>query len=287
MISDYTMKRRLPDGDITHLSVGEYIPIDSNEARINEALKLRSELTGTIFVPSASTGTPIPVLVKRAQSPLYNELIEKERHALMEVAAWRAQGSNNDTPFVPTLIEHIDGPLQANVIPYFEGYVDLTVVNDAYPDGVDPQHVAWMWRRLLMALSDTTSVGLVHSAIMPEHILINPENRNLVLIDWCYSCEDGDYNAERVGRRIAWYPEESLDGDRVFAGTDIFMATKTMMWLMGDKAPKQMEAFAQACLQKQCVSRPSDPLALLNHLDELLERLYGKRKFRPFSLTPD
>jgi hypothetical protein len=32
-----------------------------------------------------------------------------------------------------------------------------------------------------------TTAGLVHGAVLPEHVLIQPDEHGLVLIDWCYS----------------------------------------------------------------------------------------------------
>jgi hypothetical protein len=62
------------------------------------------------------------------------------------------------------------------------------------------------------------------------------------------------------------------------------MATHTMTYLMGDRAPRPLRAFAGGCTQHALHRRPDDAWRLLSELDELLERLYGRRKFRPFTL---
>jgi hypothetical protein len=66
--------------------------------------------------------------------------------------------------------------------------------------------------------------------------------------------------------------------------TDIYMATLCMTGLMGDKAPRAMRSFARGCTLPAQNRRPSDAWRLLAELDELLEKLYGPRRFRPFHL---
>jgi hypothetical protein len=55
---------------------------------------------------------------------------------------------------------------------------------------------------------------------------------------------------------------------------------------MADRAPKPLRAFARGCLLTAENRRPQDAWRLLAELDDLLERLYGPRRFRPFQL-PD
>jgi hypothetical protein len=53
---------------------------------------------------------------------------------------------------------------------------------------------------------------------------------------------------------------------------------------MGDKAPKPMRTFAKGCLLASQHRRPGDAWRLLEEFDELLEGLYGPRRFRPFTM---
>jgi hypothetical protein len=87
-----------------------------------------------------------------------------------------------------------------------------------------------------------------------------------------------------VTRYAGWYPPEVPARERASAATDIYMATRCMTHLMGDKAPKPMRSFAQGCLAARQRRRPDDAWRLLAEFDELLERLYGPRRFRPFTM---
>ena len=49
-----------------------------------------------------------------------------------------------------------------------------------------------MWRRLLVGLGWAHRAGVVHGAVLPEHVLIHPAEHGLVLVDWCYSVAPGE-----------------------------------------------------------------------------------------------
>jgi hypothetical protein len=53
---------------------------------------------------------------------------------------------------------------------------------------------------------------------------------------------------------------------------------------MGDRAPAALRRFADGCALPALRARPDDAWRLLGELDDVLERLYGPRKFRPFIL---
>jgi len=53
---------------------------------------------------------------------------------------------------------------------------------------------------------------------------------------------------------------------------------------MGERRPARLAAFAAGCMLANPSRRPQDAWRLLAELDELLERLYGPRTFRPFAL---
>jgi aminoglycoside phosphotransferase (APT) family kinase protein len=108
------------------------------------------------------------------------------------------------------------------------GFVPLSRITTA----VDPRDATWMWRRLLVGLGWVHRAGVVHGAIVEDHVLIHPGEHGLV--DWCYSG-----NAER---------------------------------------------FADGCLYGAPRMRPQDAWALLEEFDELLNKLYGPRTFRPLNL---
>ena len=75
----------------------------------------------------------------------------------------------------------------ANLIGALGGFRSLAEVRSAFPAGLDPRDAAWMWRRLLVAIGAAHRAGVIHGAVLPEHVLIHPAEHGLVLVDWCYS----------------------------------------------------------------------------------------------------
>jgi serine/threonine protein kinase len=141
-----------------------------------------------------------------------------------------------------------------------------------------------MWRRLLVALGHAHRCGVVHGAVLPEHVLIEPAEHGLTLVDWCYSTAPGGKVPALVERYRDWYPPEVPAGQPVGPGTDIYLAGECMRRLMGRRAHPRLLAFARGCALPQLRRRPSDAWRLLGEFDELIEELYGPRKFRPFAL---
>ncbi|MEU4639773.1 serine/threonine protein kinase [Micromonospora sp. NPDC023814] len=229
-------------------------------------------------------------LLKLPRRPTDNDLMAREAHALRALAE---RGDPRYLPYVPRLVEefrHRDPDTGAErritVLATAPGLHDLTEVRRAYPDGLDARDAAWMWRRLLVALGLAHRAGVVHGAVLPPHVLIEPDGHGVVLVDWCFSVVDGGAVPALVPGHEDWYPAEVVAKRPCGPGTDIAMATRCMTWLMGPRAPRELLAFAQGCLRPALNARPGDAWRLLRELDEVLDRLYGPRTFRPFTLNP-
>jgi hypothetical protein len=236
-----------------------------------------------------------PALVKLVRDPRDNDLIEREAVALRQLAS---DGEERFRAYVPRLFEsfrHRDADTgvlrRANVISHLPGFSSLAEVRAAMPEGVDPRDAAWMWRRLLVALGFAHRAGVVHGAVLPVHIMIHPGDHGLALVDWCYSVPSCYAQTDPSGlvpaivtRFADWYPAEVAARRPASPGTDIFMAARCMTELMGDRIPRALSLFARGCRLRAPRRRPADAWALLGELDELLERLYGPRTFRPFTI---
>jgi hypothetical protein len=196
-------------------------------------------------------------------------------------------------PFLPTLLP-TDPGTEGNTFTWLEGWYTLEEVNARFPV-LDPRDMAWMLRRLMVVLGLAHELDIVHGAVLPSHILIHPEKHGLTLIDWCYSKIGKDRVLTETSEKYArWYPGEVQDELPVAAGTDIHMAAKTMMWLIGgdpvtdklpDTLPREYRAFFAALCRFDLVARVDDAWQVKSLFDQLLERLYGPRTFRPFSMS--
>jgi hypothetical protein len=227
-------------------------------------------------------------LLKVARDPADNDLMDAEAAAL---ACIRGNVDVTFGAYFPVLAQtqrlvdpRSGAERRANLIGELAGFVSLARVGAAFGGGIDPRDAAWMWRRLLVALGAAHRAGVVHGAVLPEHVLIHPAEHGLVLIDWCYSGRPPYRLPAIVARHRDRYPPEVLAGQPAGPDADIWLATYCMTELTGDRLPAPLAAFARGCLLASPRRRPQDAWALLHELDELLGRLYGARKFRPFAI---
>ncbi len=225
-----------------------------------------------------------PHVVKVVRNPALNPLLHGEWQAL------RALESFTDRhqwlrPYYPRLLDTsgdvAKGSRAFTVLdPLLDGFVTLADVRRAFPDGLDGRDYAWMHRRLLKALAGAHQIGLVHGAVTAENVMVHPEQHGIVLAGWSFAVEEGQ-RLLATSRSIA-YPPEVVAGEPVTAATDVHMAHALMLDLLADNEDRQ-RAFARGCLQQRPSARP-DAADLLGEYDDLLEDLYGARRFRPFAL---
>lgn len=171
------------------------------------------------------------------------------------------------------------------VIRRLPGFISLGEVLEAFPEGIDARDLAWIWRRCLAALSLLNELDIVHGAIAPEHILMHPVQHGVMLCGFSASVETGE-KVQVLGTKRTSIAPEILAKQPVSNVTDLFMLHVAMQRLLRTDAPSQYQAFIKACTAVRPAVRPQDPRQVLGHLDSLLERLYGPRKFRVFPDLP-
>ncbi|MBL7254315.1 molecular chaperone DnaJ [Paractinoplanes lichenicola] len=235
----------------------------------------RRVIEGDIADLVADGGT----LTKIPRSPADSDLMEAEARALTTL---RDKGDPKYRYYAPRLRDsylHEDRERKrrrVNAIERLDGFVPLSEVNRR----IDPRDAAWVWRRLLVGLGWAHRAGVIHGAVLEEHVLIHPEKHGLALVDWCYS---GPRAKAIVARRRDAYAPEVLTTKTVTPATDIYMATGLMTRIAQD-LPRPLKRFADGCLYDAPRMRPQDAWRLLHELDETLHNLYGPRQFRPFQL---
>ncbi|MDT9593007.1 hypothetical protein RDV89_08005 [Nocardioides zeae] len=246
---------------------------------------------GTVANVYAVPGTD--TVVKLVRRPGSNRFVRNERAALRTLARYATGTEAWLAPYVPRLVDTATAAadeaggevLEANVLGSLgraDGFVSLAAVRDAAPDGLDGRDWAWMQRRLLRALAGAHAAGLVHGAVLPENVLIHPREHGVVLAGWSFATRPGRRAEGVVRSQAGAYPPEATDG-LVTPATDVAMlgALALTMLRPGERAQRR---FAQGCRQAEPRMRPT-AAGLLEEYDDLLERLHGPRRFRPFDLA--
>lgn len=250
-------------------------------------------------IATSATGSQ-ESFVKLARQRIDNDLLAAEANALEQI--W--SGDPKRAMFFPKLIETfgVRTPTQqvrANALEWLDGFVNLERVRAAYPGGVDPLDMAWMWRRILWALDYAHGKHLVHGAVFPQNILIHPTQHGVVIADWCYSSRKRGTTYLPLKAIIAdrrdWYPIEVLAKQPAIPSLDIVLAARSMVYLMNGNpitgelniaVPAEMRTYFEKAVQFN-TPMTKDAATSAIQFDELLVRLgrpFHPRVFRPFSL---
>lgn len=252
-----------------------------------------------------------PVLLKSGED-LTNEA--------MTLATLLADPDPQMVPYLPERLGFFtEGLTQCEVFGNLDGFYSLAEVRNAYPDGVDPRDMAWMYRRLLTVLGHVHRAEYMHGGILPTAVWIHPEKHGLILADWDFAApspteveedeyEDDDgvvtvetrslHSTPIVGQHPdyegAWYPPEVKVGGYMNPASDIYQAAVLMMWLCGRPVdnvtinepalPREYHTFFAGSLHPRADQRLQDAWRVKEYFDALLEKLYGPKKFRPFSM---
>ena len=259
-------------------------------------------------------GRDTTALFKIARDHRDNELLESEYKILRDLREKLQKKSKYSHQCVPDIFDSLmvqesKGGIKrrANVIEKFDGFFDCVQIHEVYPHGVDERTIVWMWKRLVRFIDWVHELGFIHGAVLPPHVMFFPDNSGtpikgdmrvhaVRLIDWCYALK----NPGSGSKLIAWcpdfedfYPREVLDKKRIGVATDLYMAAKTMLYLVGgDVVSNTFPAHVDArvrdafleCLHSDFARRPSNAGAYFDRFNALLQKVYGPPKFHHFNM---
>lgn len=269
---------------------------------------LSSDSVSNLFTGRDEMGQSVVLKVAKRGT---NDLLQNEAQVLKRLL------SNIDTydqlaPYVPAYVETFGfkqggkgQPKQATVfsgidqnpaLTYVEGleYYTLEQVKERY-SAIPPKHMAWIFRRLLIVLGIAHGIGLVHGSVFPENVLIQPEQHGLVLTNWYHSVPMNEVIKTADQQYMNWLPAEVRDKQKTIPGTDLYMAAQTMFYILGgdprfrggslsEAVPKEIRAFLMGTATNYRASRPTSAFDLKDEFTEMIERLWGPRRFIPFSM---
>jgi hypothetical protein len=140
------------------------------------------------------------------------------------------------------------------------------------------RHVGWLFKRLLVGLGFAHDYGIIHGAVLPQHVLVSPADHGIQLIGWGQSVKAGEPLRYAVASHAAWYPPEAKAKKPAQAATDIYMAAQCLERAIDDKAPT-LQTFLRGCLLDGMAMRPGKAWALHEEFDAMLRQTYGKPRF--------
>ena len=169
-----------------------------------------------------------------------------------------------------------------DVFPIDPDLVGLEQLKEKFPNGIDPKHIAWIFKRILSGVGFAHKVGFLHCGILPSHILICPKDHGALFV--------GLNNAMKIGEKMTsispkyenMYPPEVLKKEEQDKSLDIYMAAKTCIWLLGDRLgeERKLKIFLEGLTLPNPKRRIDDAWGVHWHWDELLRKVFGEPKFQ-------
>lgn len=250
-------------------------------------------------------GTAQGVIVKVAHDPTLNIRLEAEARILRR---FNMAGSGTElekiSHFVPKLLDtfivsdEASRRLRALVLPFLPGFVSVTDVIEAFPGGLDPRDAAWIGRRVLAQVLAARAAGVVHGAIVPDHVLVHPHTHDPIHIGWGHVVDVSAGSSARISLIIDrfkdWYPSEVFDKKIPDERTDLYMAGKTILKLLGGdtktnilpaSVPEPLVRVVLRCVADFPTRRPPHGLQILDEFTSVVRKLWGKA-WRPLMMPP-
>lgn len=244
-------------------------------------------------------------LFRLARSAEDNDLVKNEAQTLYFFQ--QCPDYDEFQPLVPCILESfsyqdktIAEPRQVNIVSMDkqitapDEFYSLQEVKQAYPAGIHPKDMAWMWRRLLNVLGFAHHNGVIHGSVLPPYVWIEPKGHMVMLMGWGFSVRapaGGSAKLKAISvSHQNWYPADLKKA--IKSSLDIGMAARTMLSLMAiDPLVKQESDINLPTLPDalkhyfwRCLSTQQDAWLLLQEFDEIIETCWGAREFRVFRM---
>ncbi len=243
--------------------------------------------------------------LKVARNPRDNDLLEAEAKTLGHIYPPKSE-EKGILRYFPRMVESLKinsggRHLQTNIFAWLENFHTLQQVRLAFSGGLRFEHGVWMFNRILEALDFVhTQKKMVHGSLLPTHVMPysagaarDPYNHGVKLIDWCYAVPIGEQVRAISTEFEDMYAPEILAKKPVGPSTDIYMAAKSIIYVLGGdvldntlpaEVPKYLASFLKGCLLKNPASRPQDAWELHEELKTHLSKHYGPKKYFRFDM---
>ncbi|MBR4178655.1 MAG: protein kinase family protein [Bacilli bacterium] len=154
---------------------------------------------------------------------------------------------------------------------------------------INGSHVSWILERLLSVIGYLHSKKIVHGNIKEENVLIDPENHNVILIDYSLCISDAD-NPDSKYKIINdhFTPSYVTKDARVVPNTDIYAVGKIAVDLLGgdiDRVtlPISCDYRMRSFIRKLISGNEQDAWKLWDELRGIRTEVYGNERFKKLS----
>lgn len=199
-------------------------------------------------------------------------------------------------PAVRDIIKMPDNKL-ALVMSYIPGPTLAQLVEDKYPKGMDPEHVAWITERCLNVLKYLHYHGVIHGDVKPQNIIIEPEKHTTALVDYGLAKVRPTRTSEAKGYTPYFCAPEQEKFKTPIPETDLYGLGMTMIFALGgdvankrvpSNTPPAMCSFIKSLIKLEPLRRPRvwDAVDLCETIKEVRLKDFGRTNsgMKPLSI---
>lgn len=155
----------------------------------------------------------------------------------------------------------------------------LREVQEDYPRGIDGRDIAWMYRRMLVAVGTMHDYGIGHGAPTLDAFLITPETHDVQVTNWQFSRELGSEIQMGTPELKPFYETDK----NITRQKDLRILSQTALSLINKDTPKPIRVFLDG-MTKIPTHYAQEALY---EFDEILREVYGPRTFNKFKMVRD
>ncbi len=167
-------------------SDGQIIRCRAQRYRVQAALG--GGANAELLLAETVSATPERVSLKLARSEAGSTVLHREESVLNALQALDGPGAAYFTRRLPQAagVGKIDGSGKTVLVQRAPtGYWgSLSRVLHNFPQGIDPRHAVWIWRRMLEVLGFIHAHGWAHGRLSPDHLLVQPRDHGVLIIGW-------------------------------------------------------------------------------------------------------
>ncbi len=222
----------------------------------------------------------LPACVKRGEnvSPLDEEILLQEAAAIWDLRHY-------GIPAMRDTVRLADDSL-ALVMSYVPGFTLEKIVEKNKK--LDPEHVAWIAERTLNVLMYLHFNGVVHGDVKPQNIILQPEEHQVVLVDYGLSLIRPSKTTSNKGYTPFFAPPEQEKGTgTLIPESDLFGLGMVMIYALGGdierrkvptNVPDKLCDFIKRLIVYDVLSRPNwQKENLFETIKDLRIDVFGRR----------
>jgi serine/threonine protein kinase len=200
----------------------------------------------------------------------------EDESLLLEEAKSMWELRHYSIPAIRDLVKMDDGKI-ALVMSYVPGPTLAQLVENNYPNGMDPEHVAWITERCLNVLYYLHHHGVIHGDVKPQNIIVEPEKHTVVMVDYGLSIVKPKRGTPTKGYTPYFAAPEQMAYNAAtkeyepsntppIPQTDLYGLGMTMIFALGgdvanvsidgSKCPREMMNFIKSLIRRNPLKRP-------------------------------